>query len=81
METHRLALIVEAMWLIMKEKYGLEDDELMARMAELDLSDGAADGKKEKAGPRLCHKCNRPNARASVFCLYCGELIRTKPFD
>ena len=48
----RLELICEAMWIIMREKLGVTDDELVARIAELDLSDGVADGKKNHAGPR-----------------------------
>ena len=81
MNLNRLALIVEAMWKLVREKHGLTDADLMSRVAELDLSDGVADGKKEAAGPRNCPQCHRPNGRDQIFCLYCGRLLWTEPFD
>lgn len=80
-ELARLELVCEAMWELVKEKTGLVDDDLLAKMAELDLTDGVADGKKAKGGPVVCPKCNRPNSRRHDFCIYCGEHIRSKPFQ
>lgn len=76
----RLELIVQAMWELMKER-GLTDDDLLAKVAELDLSDGHANGKKAKGGPVRCPRCDRPNSRRHDFCMYCGELVRSKPFQ
>jgi hypothetical protein len=77
----RLELIAEAMWELVKEKTGLIDEDLLAKIAELDLTDGTADGRKRDAGPIQCPKCSRPNSRRHDFCIYCGELIRTRPFQ
>ncbi len=79
-EVDRLELLCEGMWNLLKKKTGLTDDDLLSEVAALDLSDGQADGKRAR-GPVKCPKCNRPNSRQHDFCLYCGELIRTTPFQ
>lgn len=79
-EVDRLALICEALWTLVKERLDLTDDELMGEIARLDLSDGRADGRKAKA-PTACSKCGRMNSRRHDFCIYCGKLLRTKPFE
>ncbi len=79
-DVERLTMICEAMWSMLRDKLGVDDEELMARIAELDLSDGEADGRKEVSGPAMCPKCSRPNSRRHDFCIYCGTLIRTTPF-
>ncbi len=80
-ELARLELVCEAMWNLMKEKTSLTDEDLLSEMARLDLMDGKADGKKDKGGPVICGKCDRPNSRRHDFCIYCGEHIRVKPFQ
>jgi len=79
-EVDRLKLICEAMWTLIKENTKLTDEDLVAVMAQLDLSDGQADGKK-KTGPAICPKCDRPNSRRHDMCIYCGQFLKTKPFD
>ncbi len=76
----RLEMICEAMWMLIREKTNLQDEDLLAQMAALDLTDGQADGKVAR-GPIRCGKCSRPNSRRHDFCIYCGTLIRTKPFE
>jgi len=76
----RLALACEAMWTLLKERTGMSDRELHAAMAELDLADGAADGKL-KRGPRICAACNRPNSPRHFHCIYCGENIDRSAFE
>jgi len=79
-DVQRLEMLCEAMWSLMKEKAHLTDDDLMAKMAELDLSDGKADGRKAEGGPVICPQCSRPNNRRLDYCMYCGEMIRKTPF-
>jgi hypothetical protein len=79
-ELDRLEMVCEAMWELLKNKLGATDEELMSYIAELDLSDGSADGK-VKRGVLTCSKCSRPNSRRHDFCIYCGEMIRTSPFQ
>ncbi len=77
---NRLELTCQAMWIIMKEKLNLTDEDLVACIAELDLSDGIADGKKAKA-ILTCPNCKRANSRSLEFCMYCGQILRSSPFD
>lgn len=79
-DLQRLELIVQAMWELMKER-GLTDDDLLAKIAQLDLADGQADGKAGTKGAVPCPSCARPNSRRRDFCMYCGELVRSKPFQ
>jgi hypothetical protein len=67
-----LVLANLAMWSILREKLGVTDEELEARVKELDLADGQQDGKL-RVGPRMCEKCKRPNSPRWRKCLYCGH--------
>jgi len=75
----RLEMICEAMWNLLKERLPAADEDLMGCIAELDISDGVADGKVQR-GAMKCPKCNRPNSRRHDFCIYCGEMVRQSPF-
>ena len=77
----RLELACEGMWELMKARHGMEDGDLLAWMAEVDLRDGAADGKSGKGGPVSCPSCSRKNAVRHDFCMYCGEGLGRKPFS
>ena len=75
----RATLACEAMWLILKEKLGVGDEELLNRMNELDLSDGELDGKVRKSAV-ACPSCGRTIARRFPKCMYCGQPIMHDPF-
>jgi hypothetical protein len=79
-EVDRLALICEAQWELLKTKVGVTDDELMEQIMMLDLSDGKLDGKVTQ-GPLSCPQCSKNNARRHDRCIYCGSMLRSKPFD
>ena len=79
-EVERLLMITEALWDILKEKHGYSDDDLMRRVAEIDMKDGKLDGKVAKTGPASCPKCSRPMNRRHSACIYCGEQIVQHPF-
>src|SRR5688500_14836984 len=52
----RLLLVLEAMWSMLKEQ-GLTDEQLAARLAEIDNSDGVADGR--RVPPSVtCRSCS-----------------------
>ncbi|QNN24223.1 zinc ribbon domain-containing protein [Planctomycetales bacterium ZRK34] len=78
-QVDRLEMICEAMWSLLRDKVGESDEALMAKVLELDLSDGQADGKVAR-GPQKCPNCNRPNSRRHEFCIYCGQPIRKSAF-
>ncbi len=66
-----MAIILRAMWALMEER-GLTAEELTAKIEELDLLDGTADGR-IKAGPRDCPGCGSKVASGLDTCQYCGE--------
>lgn len=75
----RLELVCEALWNLLKERTKLTDEDLMSHIAELDLADGQADGRKVKE-PQECGQCGRTNSPNRDHCMYCGSTLRTTPF-
>ncbi|MGH7163193.1 MAG: hypothetical protein ACREID_06900, partial [Planctomycetota bacterium] len=67
------------LWTLLKERLGLTDEQLAARMNELDLSDGALDGKVRRTGVS-CPNCKRTISRRLPRCMYCGKEIVHEPF-
>ncbi len=80
-EVDRLYFITEALWRILKEKHGMDDNELIKQITLIDIEDGRLDGKKPKAPPVPCPKCNRTVGRQRMKCIFCGEPIAANPFD
>ena len=79
-QIERLLMITEALWTLLKEKHGLEDQELLRRIVEIDLRDGRLDGRVAPTPPGPCPKCQRIVSKQSVRCLYCGEPLLMNPF-
>lgn len=75
----RAMLACEAMWTLMRDKLGITDENLLARINEIDLSDGKLDGKVRKT-PVACPKCNRTIPARMPQCMYCGQPIMQDPF-
>lgn len=67
----KLTLVCYAMWELLREKSGLTDEDLIARVAVIDAADGVADGKITQT-VRPCVHCGRPVAARHQQCLYCG---------
>ncbi len=65
-------LVNMAMWAIMQKRLGTTDAELAEMVREIDLRDGALDG---KITPRVskCPACNRTMSERHARCLYCGH--------
>lgn len=70
----RLALASEAVWTLLQEKFGLSEDDLRARITEVDATDGQLDGRVRRA-PLECTACGRTSPRSWQHCMYCGELM------
>jgi hypothetical protein len=75
----RLVLIVEAMWSLLEET-GLTEEQLLAKISELDTADGVADGRITRA-PTTCPACGSASPAGRTTCQVCGgPLDVTDPF-
>jgi hypothetical protein len=80
-DIERLLIITEALWSLMKREHGYTDNELIRVVSEIDLRDGKLDGRVPPGPPRACPHCSRVLGRKRPFCLYCGKLVATSPFE
>lgn len=77
----RLALVNAAMWSLLKDRTGLTDAALTARVRDIDLRDGVEDGK-ITPNVQTCAKCGRTLAPRHRRCIYCGtERAGGTPFQ
>ena len=75
----RLALTTEALWSLLRDRVGITEDQLLARVREVDLSDGSLDGS-VRHPTQACPRCHRLVAIRNVACIYCGAGLREPPF-
>jgi hypothetical protein len=69
----RLALICRAMFELMQESApGLTEQKLSAKVIEIDLQDGQADGRMTPRATR-CPKCDAMMSPKFGRCLFCGH--------
>ena len=80
-DVERLMLITEALWSIVKERTECTDEDLVRRIADIDLEDGKLDGRKSKTPPRPCPHCQRILAKHRHVCLFCGKPVEVQPFE
>jgi hypothetical protein len=69
-KVNRLALICRAMFELM-EASGVTEEQLKAKILEIDLRDGQADGRVSPQ-PRRCPKCGAMMSPRFGRCLFCG---------
>lgn len=67
----RLSLTCQAMWELVRERTSLTEAELEAKILEVDLRDGQADGKMG-GGVIACPSCGRNTSSARPTCILCG---------
>ena len=82
-DIEKLFMITEALWIILKEQHGYDDEHLVHMIRDIDLRDGKLDGKVAKSAERLsCPKCGRSIIRRKARCLYCGAAApQQQPFE
>jgi hypothetical protein len=68
------ALACQAMWELLRERVGITEAELQAKIKEVDLRDGTLDG---RMTPVIVHcpKCGKPSNTRHSQCMYCGAAI------
>ena len=68
----RLQLSFNALWELIREQTRLTDADLEARMNEIDMRDGRADGAITET-PLRCPACQRVSSSRHWKCLCCGQ--------
>ena len=69
-----LALACQSLWELLRDQTALTEADLQAKMEEIDLRDGCADGKMTTRAD-ACAQCGRKTSRRRPRCLYCGHEI------
>ena len=66
-----LALACQSLWEIIQDTTGITQEQLEAKMEEIDLRDGKKDGRLSQTAD-TCQQCGRKTSRRRPICLYCG---------
>lgn len=80
-DVEKLLMITEALWTILKEQLGYDDDELIRRVQEIDMRDGRLDGKVAPSVNPACPECGRTLIGKRPKCLYCGVEVKRDLFE
>ncbi|MBN1864640.1 MAG: hypothetical protein JW808_07040 [Victivallales bacterium] len=70
-EVHHLKLLLESVWILLREKTGLSDEELKAGLKAVKLKHAEAAAKSE---PGKCISCGKAIASESARCVFCGTV-------
>lgn len=80
-DVDRLLMITEALWMLLKEQHGYDDEKLVQLMTQIDLRDGQLDGRVAKTTVENCPHCGRPLVKNLPSCMYCGKpVLNRNPF-
>jgi len=72
----RLYMVAQAMWELCRDKLGLTDADLEAKVREIDMRDGHLDGRDAtQTESRKCGKCGRGILAGQAKCSWCGEVL------
>lgn len=74
-QIERLTLSCQAMWELLRDRSGLTEEDIEAKIHEIDARDGQLDG---KIGTTLfeCPSCGRPTNTRRSACLMCGAPLK-----
>ena len=71
-QVERLTLGSMALAELLRDRLGVPQAEIEAKVQEIDLRDGKLDGKLSRPAP-VCPGCQRTNSPQRSACLYCGK--------
>ena len=78
----RLMLINRALWETIRRFHPVDDQYLAAKVQEIDLRDGRADGKLSRKSVVTCRRCGQVLSKRHSSCIYCGTPdLQTDSFD
>jgi hypothetical protein len=71
----RLTLVSQALWEVLRGRLNIPEQELIAKIGEIDLRDGSKDG---RIGHQVlsCPKCSRNLNTKNTHCVYCGAPVQ-----
>ena len=69
----RLTLVVDGMWSLLEDA-GYTDEQLRARIEEIDLADGVQDGRRTQLAAQ-CAECGAKVAAGLSSCQFCGTAL------
>ena len=77
----RLLVLTDALWELASEHLGLTEEQLAAKVTEIDGRDGTVDGRRTRAATR-CAQCQSAVPAGRPTCMFCGAVqpVAT-PFD
>lgn len=71
---NRMSLASQAMWELLRDRLGITEEELSAKVKEIDLRDGVQD-QKITTTLMKCTRCGHTLNTKSRRCIYCGETV------
>lgn len=74
----RLVLVCHALFELVQQSTGITEEQLKAKILEVDMRDGAADGKIAPK-PKRCPKCDAMISPKFGRCLFCGHRDSSVP--
>ena len=77
----RLFLICTALTELIRDKNLVTEAEVLAKLQEVDLRDGMADGKFGGLQILACPHCGNRTKRRHLNCIYCGKPLDTPPAE
>jgi hypothetical protein len=73
-----LALVTQALFELLQETTGVSEEKLRAKVTEIDLRDGQADGRMTRKAKK-CPKCDAMMSPRFGRCLFCGHQDDSAP--
>ncbi len=78
----RLLLLNRALWETLQKYHPVSEEYLAAKVQEIDLRDGRADGRYTQKSVVTCRRCGKVLNKRHTTCLYCGAPdLQTRTFD
>jgi hypothetical protein len=74
-QVERLTLACQAMWELLSQHAGVTEDQLYAKVLEIDARDGSLDGRIAHQAVD-CPHCGRKTNTSRLRCLYCGKGVK-----
>ena len=74
-KVERLSLACQGMWELIRDRTQITEQDLEAKITEIDGRDGRVDGKMSIQS-LTCHECGKPTNSKRSYCVMCGAPLR-----